>query len=116
MGFYEDIAELTGISYPTFHMTAEDTQVSVQLSSAAVATRATVADLKPQSGLELDENDVVLTTGQTVSTWADEQNLEIVQLTESAEGDFWVHAFKYDTLADYQVGYALLVPAAELRV
>lgn len=117
MGFYEDIVALTGVDYETVHFANDGTETPVRLSTGAIEAKTDVTDLKPESGLDVDETDIELTSGQFVSTYASESDLFIVSMTaQDTEPELWVHALKYDTLENYQIGLGFVLPSEELRV
>ena len=114
MGLFLDIATLVGGSYATKHVLDNGTEVPINLASSSVLSLSSVRDLLPVT-LDINEVDIELTKGSTVSCYGSEAELTFVSLAE-IDGTYWVSAFEYENIDDYNVGVALQTPTTEARV
>lgn len=115
MGLYTDISTLVGSSYPTNHTLGNDVEIPVNLATGAVGALSDVRTLLP-TPLDVNEPDIEVTGGTFVSCYGVESELTFVLLLDNGGGNFWVHAFEYSTLSDYNDGVALQTPSLEARV
>ena len=115
MGLYTDIVSLIGSGYATTHILDDGAEVPVNLASASVAALDDVRDLLTMT-LDHNEPDIeLINNGGFVSLYGVEAELTWVQLLDTG-GSYWVHAFEYSNITDYNTGSTLQTPAAEARV